>query len=284
MALLPSRPVSVRLLLSISAGNLLIGVAAAALWRLSGDDRWIQLYFRGLGAAFLVGFSLVEFRLCVAALRGFSPGDYLRPAWILITIAAACRLIGFVLSELLGSPTAPSGPAAAYRQAGLALGSFGALPMLLLGLLIVRRAYRRHGLLARLRWIDMAAVVAMAVFSIREMYDGLRLSTAFGVLRVLSFTTEPVLTALLYVALVIRRSTLPLAGGLVSRCWTSYCTAVFLTLLADLGMWAVTYSVLPQQASVAVWYVWLLAATAFALGPAYQVEAMRQVSAPTLQR
>ena len=45
---------------------------------------------------------------------------------------------------------------------------------------------------------------------------------------------------------------------------------VFLTAIGDAGIWAAAYGYLPYPWSAAVWFVWLPAAAAFALAPAYR--------------
>jgi hypothetical protein len=54
-------------------------------------------------------------------------------------------------------------------------------------------------------------------------------------------------------------------------CFTA---AIFLTSVGDIGLWASSKGYLPHFLEVASWYVWFLASAAYALGPAYQSQAM----------
>jgi hypothetical protein len=285
-----SLPRRVRYILLAAAAHLGVGMAAGAASGLTADWTWLTVYFQYQGALFLVFFAALEFGLALSAYRCFSFGDRLRSAWLLITAAAGLRFVGFVLSELLGknsflnpnrvvhlwSPEAVS----SFRQLGLIVGGPIALATLCMGLWVVRGAYRHHDLLARLRPADRAIVLVVLLFAVRETYDGLRLTLAqglpFGASKVLSFTTEPLLCVLLYTALAVRRSALSMARGLIAKCWGSYGVAVLFTTAGNIGLWAVAYGHVPWQAHIVVWYVWFLAATAFVLGPAYQLEAIRR--------
>jgi hypothetical protein len=48
--------------------------------------------------------------------------------------------------------------------------------------------------------------------------------------------TDPLLCALLLVAVLLRPSVSQMGGGLVAACWTSYVVAVLLTALGDACM------------------------------------------------
>lgn len=62
----------------------------------------------------LAGVAILELGLCLKARSQFSAGDPLRPAWMFLSLAAACRVGGILLSEL----PAATGPAETAGRAG----------------------------------------------------------------------------------------------------------------------------------------------------------------------
>ncbi len=274
-----------------AAANLALGVAALAAAAFSGRAAWIEGYFRYAGTAFLIVYAALELILSRRAFRLFSPGDALRPAWLLISLAAAARLGGFILSELLAweSPLRPApflahpgppGTLSELRRAGLALGGPGALLLLSPALALVGRAYDRHGLSGELKAADWLLLGAASFLMVNDTWDSVRWSlaheAALDFYRALGFLVDPLLLVLLFQALTLRRAALNMAGGLIGRCWGCYSIAVFLTLLANVGQWAAIYGYLPRVAQAPTWYAWFLVSTAFASGPAYQAEAIRR--------
>ncbi len=66
--------------------------------------------------------------------------------------------------------------------------------------------------------------------------------------------------------------------GLIPRCWLAFTAAIFLTSLGDMGLWAVTEGYLPPAPVALSWHIWFVAAACFALGPAYQLQAIVQAT------
>ena len=66
--------------------------------------------------------------------------------------------------------------------------------------------------------------------------------------------------------------------GLIPRCWLAFTAAIFLTSLGDMGLWAVTEGYLPPALVALSWHIWFVAAACFALGPAYQLQAIVQAT------
>jgi len=85
------------------------------------------------------------------------------------------------------------------------------------------------------------------------------------------------LIVLLIEVICIRRSLLGMEWGLIARCWAAFAAAIALTALGNIGIWATWTGYLPWPWSSMVWYVWFLVSGAFALGPAYQVQAFRSI-------
>jgi len=65
--------------------------------------------------------------------------------------------------------------------------------------------------------------------------------------------------------------------GLVNRCWGAFVAAILLTCAADIIAWANVYVPLPWQVNVLSWHIWFVAGAAFALGPAYQLQAVQRI-------
>src|SRR5882724_1601269 len=89
-----------RLMFLSTAILFVAGIAAAAAWSATGDIRWLQLFFMYPGSLFLLGSSGLGVWLAFRCWRQFSPGDLLRPAWLLITLAALLQLSGALLQRL----------------------------------------------------------------------------------------------------------------------------------------------------------------------------------------
>ncbi|MGC8792101.1 MAG: hypothetical protein ACP5U2_01760 [Bryobacteraceae bacterium] len=275
-----------------TALHLLAGFAALAAWLATGSAAWIQNYLRYAGAAFVVGFASLELYFSLSATLAFRRGDALRPAWLLISLAAAARLAGFVLSEILSSgpglrgprfiaQPAPWLPLSQTHRAGLALAGPVALLLLSPALALVGRAYDRHGLSGELCPSEWLALGVASFLIVNDTWDGVRWSLAheqpLDVYRALGFVVDPLLLVLLFQALTLRRAAQTMAGGLIGRCWTAYSLAIFFTVLGCLGQWAVNYGYVPQALVVPTWYVWFLVSAALATGPAYQREALRRL-------
>lgn len=287
-----AQPATVRWIATLTALHLGAGAVAVAVWVATGSLFWILSYLRYAGAAFVVGLALAEAVLSVRAFLGFSRGDALRPAWLLISIAASARLAGFVLAEIfsagpgLTSPRfiaqpAPWLPLSTTHRAGLALAGPVALLLLSPALALVGRAYDRHGLSGELRVMDWLALGVASFLMVNDTWDGIRWTLAreapLDLYRALGFVVDPLLLVLLFQALTLRRAAQTMAGGLIGRCWSAYSAAVFLTVLGCLGQWAVNYGYLPRPVAVPTWFVWFLVSAAFAMGPAYQLEALDRV-------
>lgn len=286
-----SEPGLVKWILLAGGVQVFTGLLAAVAWLWFGDPAWIRLYFQYQGPAFLGSIAILEVVLCRKAWRHFSTGDPLRPAWMFLTLAAACRLGGILLSELPGAAArlnpgplwpAPLDPQSVipYQRLGLSAGGPVATALLGCGLLLVVRAYRRHRLRAKLGPLGLVIFSIAALFTLRELYDSAAWPAgphdALGSYKALRLVTNPLLTLSLYVALVLRRSAEQMAGGLISRCWGAYSTGIFATVCGNLTLWAVHYQHVPWPANTFASLVWYVPGMAYVLGAAYQVSAIRR--------
>jgi hypothetical protein len=63
--------------------------------------------------------------------------------------------------------------------------------------------------------------------------------------------------------------------GLIARCWGAFAAGIALHAIGDiLASWQGNA---PDSFNALGWFAWFLAGAAYALGPAYQLEAFRQV-------
>jgi hypothetical protein len=252
-------------LIFISTGVLFVaGIAAAAAWSSTGDIRWLHLFFNYPGSLFLLGCGSLELWLGFRCWRQFSPGDLLRPAWLLITISALLQLSAAVPIRSSSEWSELSGPL--Y------------MVFLACGLFYVLRACRQIGVLGQLKTVDfvLLGVVLLytLIFFVTVVFSPQHGGRTVGPHAIISWTSDPLLCVLLLEAILIRRSAANLGWGLVSRCWMCFTVAIFLTSVGDIGLWASSKGYLPHFLEVASWYTWFLASAAYALGPAYQSQAM----------
>ena len=272
-----------------STGLLLVaGTVSAIAWSSSSDVRWLRLFFAYPGALFFLGCSGIQLWFSFQSWRSFSPGDLLRPAWFLITIAAVLQLAGGLLAQWLGLESLlnplmllPPAQREPLLQQALEMSElFSPFYMVFLacGLAYVLRACRQNGILGRLKTIDFILLGLVFAYTV-SFFATIVLSPehggrVLGLHAFISWASDPLLCLLLFQAILIRRSTANLGWGLVSRCWICFTTAIFLTSVGDIGLWASSKGYLPPFLSIASWYVWFLASAAYAMGPAYQSQAM----------
>lgn len=268
-----------------------IGVLAASAWRVTGNIAWVTFYFRYLGASFLVACAAIESRFCLEALEEFGPGDPMRPVWTLLTLSGLLRLVSMVLVHVVAkdsclnpwfvlSSSWDSGAAAAVGRFGFAVNAPVGFAFLGMALVLVLRLYRRMKLMVRLRWSDLALLALIAAFLIRQAYEFVyyvsRAETPPRLEWYATWLTDPVLAAVLALAVVIRRASQSLGHGMIERCWTCYVAGAFLTSVANIGAWAATNVHISWPYSAVTWYLWFPPAAAFALAPVCQAAAVRQ--------
>jgi len=253
-----------RLMFLSTAILFVAGIAAAAAWSATGDIRWLQLFFTYPGSLFLLGSSGLGVWLAFRCWRQFSPGDLLRPAWLLITLAALLQLSGALLQRLGSNWDELCGPLYMTFLAG--------------GLFYVLRACRDIGVLCQLKTVDFVLLGVVLMYTLAffatVVFSPQHGGRLIGLHAYMSWSSDPLLCVLLLEAILIRRSAANLGWGLVSRCWMCFTVAIFLTSVGDIGLWASSKGYLPHFLEVASWYVWFLASAAYALGPAYQSQAM----------
>jgi hypothetical protein len=276
----------------LTTGAVLVaGVLTLIPWLATGDVAGLRLFFDGPGALFLGGLPVIEFLLCLLVVSSFSRGEPLRPAWILIVSAAACHATGGLLAHILGTRSlvnplmwgGTAGPAllGLLRRSGQAIGGPFEMALLGMGLFAALRLYRESGVWARLKRLDWFLVAIVSAFTVCQLYQvaiAVRSGKRMDILDAIDLANDPMLCILVIEAILLHRSAVSMGRGLIARCWAAFATAVFLTSLGNMGSWATNYGYLPWPYASITWYVWFPATAAYALGPAYQVAALRHVA------
>jgi hypothetical protein len=277
------------LVVALTGAYLVVGLLAFVAWQITGQDAWVEEFFKVPAALLLVTLAAAQLALSLSVVREFSPGQPLRTAWQLIAMAAGCDLAGGLLVHILGADTPlnllshlgfwSSSLCEGLQQAGFVLGGSCRFLLLAAGLFWALGTYRQTGFLARLATIDWILLAGVGVYIVREAHDlmvALQHGKHPGLAEMLGWPTDPLLCLLLAEGMLLFRSVRQMGRSLVGRCWKALAVGVALVVLGDMTIWATNYSFLPWPWSALGWYIWLPAAGAFALGPGYQLEAIYQ--------
>ena len=275
-------------IIGITACYLAAGLFAFLAWKLTDNLAWVVEFFQAPAALLMVWLALLQFSLSLHATRSFSPDDWLRPAWMLITSSAGFQLVGTVLIQLLGTDSRlnPIAHQADWREmlipvirhVGHVIEGTLRFALLSAGLYYALKAYRRAGFISRFTRVDWTVLILMAAYLVRNVWD-VEFAIAHGkhpdAWEMLSWPTDPLLGLLLAQGLLLLRSAQKMGSGMIGRCWKAFAAGLFLTALADVGQWAWSYGYLPTPCEALIWYMWLPAACAFACAPAFQLEVIR---------
>ena len=266
------------------------GLGALCAWHVTGKVDCVEIFFLGPGGFFLVALALFEFFLARMVMRQFSGGEPLQPAWFLIALSAGCHLAGVLCVQVLsvGTPLNPlvhardlwSGSTAdAVRRFGLIMGGPFRTALLAGGLLWTLRVCRQCRILrrlSRLDWVLLSLVGLCALAEALTLASEARTGDVLNTYDMLWSASVPMLLLLLAEAILLRRSVARMGGGLIAKCWGSYVLAILLTALGDTALWAAACGWVPSLVSSFTWYFRVLAGAAFAMAPAWQVEAIRR--------
>jgi hypothetical protein len=276
---------------AVTGAHLSIGIVMAAVAWLAGRPTLLADFFRYPGAIFLVGANAAGLWLSWLCWRQFSRNDLLRQAWFLIMLAASARLLGSLCSQVLGAYThlnplmytSTGWPAPAIRvfgRVGLLLGGPFQMTLLACGLSFVLRAYRRSGLFHHLaRWTSLLAgvLILYTVHEARLLQGLLRTGQASAGFQLFGWPNDPLLIVLLFEAVCILRPVLGTGWGLIAKCWGAFAAGIALQAVGDILLWVPWQSSMSELSRTLGWCAWFVAGAAYALGPAYQLEAFRRV-------
>jgi hypothetical protein len=115
----------------------------------------------------------------------------------------------------------------------------------------------------------------LAYLQISELVAATRAGSELTLYDLISAATGPLLILLLAEASLVRSCMSVAGGGMIARCWSSFAAAIFLAALSNLGLWLDAHSLLSAAPATMSRFVCYLAATAYALGPAWQIEAIQ---------
>ena len=127
----------------------------------------------------------------------------------------------------------------------------------------------------RLRARDKALLVLVVAFSVSQLFIILPLLGSHPSLgTMLLWFSDPLLSLLLIEAILVRRSVIRMGQGLVAKCWGMFVLAIVVTSAGDAAIWASSHNLLSESITALSWYIWFVAAAAFASAPAYQLAAI----------
>ncbi len=280
------------LLVLLTAGYLLIGVAAFAAYSFTGNAVWVESFFRIPGALLAVFLAFVELLFSLQVRSQFSSGEPMYAVWMCMAGSAAFDLAGVVFSQVLAAdsvlnPLAHSSLwstqiAVQIRQYGLLLGGTCRFTLLAIGLALSVRIYYRNGLLGRLTWTDRILWLGMGAFSAKEIAEIIQAAQkgrVFPAIEIAGWPTDLLLWFSLTQALLLYRSAHQMGPGWITRCWNAFAVGSFLICVGVVADWATRWGYIIWPWNAITWYIWLPAGTAFALGPVYQLEAIQNAIA-----
>jgi hypothetical protein len=289
----PARPTAAlnrmslpRFIILATSVFLFTGLGSLLAWLRTGQVECAATFFRGPGALYLVFLAALQFSLCRIAVRQFSIGEALRPAWFLLMLSGGCHLVSAICVQILSvhSPLNPlthslsAGTASDLYRFGLLVG--GPLQMILMagGLGWMLQLSRRNGMRPQFHLADsvpLAIAGLLAYLQISGLVAATRAGNELTLYDLISAATGPLLILLLAEASLVRSCMSVAGGGMIARCWSSFAAAVFLAALSNLGLWLDAHGLLSAAPATMSRFVSYLAATAYALGPAWQIEAIQ---------
>jgi hypothetical protein len=276
---------------AVTAAYLVLGLGTFLCWLITADDSWIRDFFQGPGALVALWLSATSLVLGWRAVGHFAPAEPMHRAWNLFRMSAACDLAGVLTSQVLASDGHMNplrwlsfwseDVATRLRETGLILGGTFRYALLAWALWHALKAYRGSGLLARFRAADYLVLAMLGGYIAWEAHVTVTALRVRGtsVFEVAGWPVDPLLWVLLAEALLLRRSASEMGGGWIGRCWKALGAGVMLVVAGDILMLAFNMGYLPWPYSAIGWYVWLPAGAAFALAPAYQLEAISHAAA-----
>ncbi len=264
-----------------------LGLGMIAYAHFLATHQYIVLgrYFSVLGTLFFLVMTATECRLAIVCRSWFDSDEPMRLAWGMIAGAAMARLVGTVL-RAAGDGYLPWGfwqrlpqTAGAFfvnlSQLGLVVGGPVSMAFLAVGLGRVLSIQRRFRLAGSLTLGDRTLLILVAAFSISQLAINLPLlSNHPSLWTMVLWLSDPLLSILLIEAIMVRRTVIRMGQGLVAKCWSMFVLAIVITSAGDAAIWASSHNLLSEPLTALSWYIWFVAAAAFASGPAYQLAAI----------
>ncbi|MCX6632804.1 MAG: hypothetical protein NTW28_34830 [Candidatus Solibacter sp.] len=272
---------------------LAVHLFALYLWNAAGQAFPLQGTSDNTSALSVTGMAGLDLWLCLVVLRSFPAGAPLRPAWMLITLAAAARAGSDLLAQTLGTNWllnplvwaghAKSGSIEQIRHAALIGGGPVRLALLAGGMLAVLRILRKFGFWVRPSATDWAMCGIVCLFTLCRFGEAGAASLAGREISLenwISLAGLPILCVLFLEAMLLRRSVARMGNGLIARGWFALVCGILLTGAGEVALWVIPHysQTLPLAMFGAL--IHLPIAAAFALAPAYQLAAQRRAMRP----
>ena len=291
-------PRLVRWIWGLLALHLTLGMIAYGHFLVTGQYVVLGWYFSTLGSLFFLAATATECCLALICRSWFDSDEPMRLAWGMIACAALARFAGVLLRAVSDGHlpwgnwqglALPSGVLFLnLSQVGLVVGGPVSMAFLAVGLgrvLVIQRRFRLVGSLTR---GDKALLFLVVAFSISQLFFNLPLLVNHPTLgTMLLWLSDPLLSLLLIEAILVRRSVVRMGQGLVAKCWGMFVIAIVVTSAGDAAIWADNRNLLSEPVTALSWYIWFVAAAAFASAPAYQLAAIsltRESSAHLLKK
>jgi len=285
-------PRLVRLIWIVLAFHLALGMIAYAHFLVTGQYSVLGLYFSALGTPFFIVMTSIECCVAVICRSWFDSDEPMRLAWGMIAAAALARLAGVLLRAVSdghlpwgnwGQLSHPGGWFVNLSQLGLVIGGPLSMAFLAVGLGRVLRVQHSFRLVGSLTRLDKVLLFLVVAFSISQLAINLPLLAKHPSLgTILLWMSDPLLSILLIEAILVRRSVIRMGQGLVAKCWGMFVLAILITSIGDATIWADNHNLLSESMTALSWYIWFVAAAAFASAPAYQLAAISLTRENTL--
>jgi hypothetical protein len=275
-----------RFVLLATAVFLFTGFGSLLAWLSTGKAECATTFFTGPGTLYLLFLTGFEFSLCRIVVRQFKPGEPLRPTWFLMMVSAGCHVVSTICMQVLSvrSPVNPlsfrisPAMAADLYHFGVLVG--GPVQMLLLagGLGWLLHLFRQSGMPPAFRWQDVIPLMIAGILTylqISTLVAASRAGNVPGIYDLMCASSGPLLIILMLQATLVRNCMSVLNGGMIARCWSSFAVAILLTALSNLGLTLNSMGMLSAAPATISRFICYLAAMAYALGPAWQIEAIQ---------
>jgi len=278
-------PRLVRWIWIVLAFHLTLGMIAYAHFLATGQYALLGWYFSALGTPFFLLMTSTECVVAIICRSWFDSDEPMRLAWGMIASAALARFVGVLLRAVFDGHLPwgnwrqfnlpPGSLFVNMSQLGLVIGGPLSMAFLAVGLGRVLRIQRRFGLVGSLTRGDKALLFLVIAFSISQLAINLPLLANRPSLgTILLWMSDPLLSILLIEAILVRRSVIRMGQGLVAKCWGMFVLAIVITSVGDAAIWADNHGFLSEPITALSWYIWFVAAAAFANAPAFQLAAI----------
>ena len=282
-----------RWILTFLGAYLAVDLLVLYLWNAAGQAFPMQASGDSSPSLSVTAMACVDLWLCLVVLRSFRAGAPLRPAWMLITLAAGSRAASGIFAPLLGAnwllnPLVWSGHADpglldAIRYAALFTGGPVALVLLAAAMLAGLRILRKYGFWARPHAADWALCAVVCLFVVCRFVEAGAASLAGRQIAAedwIALAGLPVLCVLILEAALLRQSVARMGNGLISQCWAAFMYGIFLTGFGELALWVVPHYTRTWPMATVESLLRCATAAVFALAPACQVAAQRRATKP----